>query len=261
MQHATCNMQHAKRNPQLYTTQVLHRFYTGSTRVLHRFYTGSTQVLHRFYTGSTQVLHRFYTGSTQVLHRFYTGSTQVLHKFYTGSTQVLHRFYTGSTQVLHRFYTGSTQVLHRFYTGSTQVLHRFYTGSTQVLHRFYTGSTFTGYTNLCQLYYISNFRRLIIHVQMSVVKWKLIIIARTCIFNEKVNIFWQQPATTVIVHNIVLYSNTAREICIILYIALRNLSLIKKPYSASTMVLLFTNYFALAFIGLQIVSVKVQTLI
>ena len=52
--------------------------------------------------------------------------------------------------------------------------------------------------------------------------------------------------------------------------ALRNLLLIKKPYSASTMFvahdnvlvfLLFTNYFALAFIGLQIVSVKIQTLL
>ena len=41
--------------------------------------------------------------------------------------------------------------------------------------------------------------------------------------------------------------------------ALRNLLLIKKPYSASTMfVTLFTNYFALATIGLQFVSVKLK---
>ena len=48
--------------------------------------------------------------------------------------------------------------------------------------------------------------------------------------------------------------------------ALRNLLLIKKPYSVSTMfvahgILFFTNYFTLAFIGLQIVSVKIQTLL
>ena len=40
--------------------------------------------------------------------------------------------------------------------------------------------------------------------------------------------------------------------------ALCNLLLIKKPYNASMVFFLFTNYFALAFIGLQIVSVKIQ---
>ena len=48
--------------------------------------------------------------------------------------------------------------------------------------------------------------------------------------------------------------------------AFRKLLLITKPYSASTMFvahvfLLFTNYSALAFIGLQIMSVKIQTLL
>ena len=48
--------------------------------------------------------------------------------------------------------------------------------------------------------------------------------------------------------------------------ALRNLLLIKKPYSAITMFIThgmpsFTNYFALAFIGLQIVSVIFQILL
>ena len=36
----------------------------------------STQVLHRYYTGTTKVL---YLSSTQVLHRYYTGTTQVLY--------------------------------------------------------------------------------------------------------------------------------------------------------------------------------------
>ena len=48
--------------------------------------------------------------------------------------------------------------------------------------------------------------------------------------------------------------------------ALRNLLLIKKPYSSSTMFIThgipsFTNYFALALIGLQFVSVKIQSLL